>query len=194
MAPSLPTGRTGQVLALGLVAVVLTVLCLGVVMPLTAWHSAQSETLAQQVAVARRMTALVAAIPALEAQAASMADKAAGASDLLEGDTDSMAAASLQERLNAMFLRAKVRLNSVETLPGVQAGAYSRIRLRVTFDATWPVLVALLQEIQAATPVLLVDEMQVRPTLHRFGAAPDTLGVMFSLVAFRSGTIQAAAR
>jgi DNA-binding response OmpR family regulator len=36
-----------------------------------------------------------------------------------------------------------------------------RIRLRVAFNASWPVLMSLLKDIELATPALLVDELQL---------------------------------
>jgi hypothetical protein len=39
MKRSLPTGRTGQLLALGLTSLALAMLWLGVIMPLIDWHS-----------------------------------------------------------------------------------------------------------------------------------------------------------
>ena len=75
------------------------------------------------------MEALVATVPALRAQAAAAAAGGTGEQALLEGDNDSTASASLQERLQAMFLQAGVQLNSVETVPGEEAGAFRRIRL-----------------------------------------------------------------
>ena len=105
-----------------------------------------------------------------------------------------MASASLQEFLQAMFLRAGVQLNSVETLPGEEAGAYRRIRLRVAFNVGWPELMALLKDMSLATPVLLIDELQVQPALHRISTAPGTFDITCSVFAFRPGRILAAAQ
>ncbi len=115
---------------------------------------------------------------ALQEQAKAVAAGGAGETTLLEGDSDSVASAALQEMLQAMFAQAGIQLNSVETLPGEEAGAYRRIRLRVSFNASWPLLMALLKDIELARPALLVDELQVQPALHRITTAPGTFDVI----------------
>ena len=62
---------------------------------------------------------------ALQEQASAVAAGGAGETALLEGDSDSVASAALQEVLQAMFAQAGMQLNSVETLPGEEAGALS---------------------------------------------------------------------
>jgi general secretion pathway protein M len=191
---SLPTGRTGRSLALGLPVLVIAMLWLGVAMPLIEWHADRTASLTRLSALANRMEALAAAVPALRQQAASVVTSGTGEPALLEGDSDSTASASLQERLQAMFLQAGVQLNSVETVPGEEAGTFRRIRLRVSFNASWPILVALLKDLQLATPMLLVDELQVQPALHRISTAPGTFDVSCSVFAFRSGSVAAGVR
>jgi general secretion pathway protein M len=183
---SLPTGRTGQLLALGVTAVVLAVLWLGVVTPMMDWHSDRAASLGHQEMLAQRMENLAAALPSLQEQAKAVAAGGAGEAALLEGDNDSMASASLQERLQAMFMKTGVQLNSVETLPGDDAGAYRRIGLRVSFNASWPILMTLLKEMNVASPSLLVDELQLTPALHRISTAPGSFDVACALYAFRS--------
>jgi general secretion pathway protein M len=189
---SLPAGRTGQSLALGLPILTIAVLWLGVAMPLIEWHGDRTASLIRLSALADRMEVLAAAVPALREQAE--ATSGTGEPALLDGDSDSTASASLQERLQAMFLQAGVQLNSVETVPGEEAGTFRRIRLRVSFNASWPVLVALLKDLQLATPMLLVDELQVQPALHRISTAPGTFDASCSVFAFRSGSAAAGVR
>ena len=194
MKPSLPTGRNGQLLALGLTALGLAALWLGIASPLIAWHGERAEALAQRVELARRMAALVAAVPTLQQQVAEVAAGGAGNPALLEGDSDSTASASLQERLQAIFMQAGVTLNSVETLPGEAVGANRRIRLRVSFNAAWPALMFLLREMQVATPVLLLDELQMQSVRHLIGPEQGTFDVSCSVFGFRSGVIHTQTR
>ena len=188
MKRSLPKGRTGQLLALGLTLLAFALLWLGIVMPLIDWHTERAAALAHQEMLTQRMEALAAAMPSLQEQAKAEAAGGAGEAALLDGDNDSMASASLQERLQAMFMQAGVQLNSVETLPGDDAGAYRRIGLRISFNASWPVLMTLLKEMHVATPSLLVDELQVTPALHRISTAPGSFDVACAIFAFRSAS------
>jgi hypothetical protein len=175
----------GQLLALGLTFLTPTAVGLGVVVPLIEWHGERADALTQRAALMQRMQALAAALPVLQEQATAAASKA-GAAALFGEDSDSVASAMLQERLQTIFMQAGVQLNSVETLPGEDAGAYRRIRLRVSFNASWSVLLALLKEIHVATPSLLVDELALQPALHRIGTAPGTFDVTCAILAFRS--------
>jgi general secretion pathway protein M len=194
MKRTLPTGRTGRLLALGLTLLTFAVLWLGVVMPLIDWHAERADALSQQAALAQRMEALAMALPSLQAQAKALAEGGAGEAALLDGDNDSMASASLQERLQAMFMQTGVQLNSVETLPGDDAGAYRRIGLRISFNASWPILMTLLKEMHVATPALLVDELQLTPALHRISTAPGSFDVACAIYAFRSASALVASR
>lgn len=187
MAPALPTGRNGQLLALGLTILVLAAFWLGVVMPVIDWHGERAE-------LVQRMEALVATRAAVQEQAKAVAAGGAGETALLEGDSESVASATLQELLQAMFMQAGVQLNSVETLPGDEAGAYRRIRLRVSFNASWPVLMALLKDFEIARPALLIDELSVQPALHRISTAPGTFDVTCAIFGFRAEPAKGAAK
>lgn len=188
------TGPLAQFLALGLTLAVPTALGFGVVLPLVAWHQERTEALEMRAALARRMEGLAASLPALRRQASAAAAVGAGDLSLLAGDSDSLAGASLQERLQEMFVNAGVRLSSVEMLPGEDAGAYRRVRLRLAFTASWPVLIALLQEVQLASPTLMVDGLQVQPALHRIGTVPGGFDVTCTLYALRSAAARVTAR
>ena len=194
MSRALPTGRKGQLLALGLTILVLAVFWLGVVMPLIDWHGERADALVQKAALVQRMEALIATRAALQEQAKAAAAGGAGETALLEGDSESVASAALQELLQAMFMQAGVHLNSVETLPGDETGAYRRIRLRVSFTASWPVLMSLLKELEIARPALLIDELSVQPALHRISTAPDTFDVSCVIFGIRAEPANAAGK
>lgn len=194
MKPFLPNGRVGQFAALGLTLALPAAVWIGVVAPLTQWHNDRAEALLRQEALAQRMQLLITTLPALRQQAAAVAASGAGEPVLLDGESDPVASAFLQERLQAMFMKAGVQLDSVETTPGEDAGAYRRIRLHVSFNATWPVLMGLLKDMQLAAPALLMDELAVQPALHRISTAPGTFDVSCAIFAFRSGATRVAVR
>lgn len=193
-AHALPTGRKGQLLALALTVLVIALLWVSVATPLIDWHHDRAEALVQRAALLQRMEYLVAMRPGLQQQADAAMASGVGEATLLEGDSDSMASASMQELLQALFLQAGLQLNSVETLPGDAVDLYRRIRLRVSFNASWPVLMSLLKDIELASPALLVDELQVEPALHRISTAPGTFDITCSIFAFRAEHARAASR
>jgi general secretion pathway protein M len=190
MNATLPTGQAGRLLALGLTAIVVALLWLGVASPLIAWHDERAERLEQRQILADRMAMLARSLPSLReaaAQAAPPGSGAAASGSLLEGASDAVAAASLQQLVQDMATRSGATLASAETLPATQAGAYRRIGVHVALQATWPVLIHLLQSVAAASPRMLVDDLQLHAT-HSVQQPPDPpLGAGFTVYAFRAG-------
>jgi type II secretory pathway component PulM len=162
---TLPTGRKGQALALALTVLVLMLIFWGAVLPLSDWYAAQAETLSQQEALATRMARIAATLPALRAQEAA-APAAAAPVALLQGETDAIAAANLQERLQALAAAAGTSLSSVEMLPvdrpsNEPAESDRAIRLRLMLNAPWATLIKFLDVIEAGPPLMLIDDLRL---------------------------------
>lgn len=165
MKQTLPTGRKGQALALALTVLVLMLIFWGAVLPLSDWYAAQAETLSQQEALATRMARIAATLPALRAQEAA-APAAAAPVALLQGETDAIAAANLQERLQALAAAAGTSLSSVEMLPvdrpsNEPAESDRAIRLRLMLNAPWATLIKFLDVIEAGPPLMLIDDLRL---------------------------------
>ncbi len=188
MAPALPTGRAGQWLALGLAALVATLLWAVVALPLIQWHAARNEALVERRALAGRMAGLAAELPLLNRAAAQTADAGPPAGAMLDQPSDAVAGAALQQRVQDIATKAGATLSSTEALPAEAAGAYRRIRLRLALTAHWPVLVGMLQGLALQTaPQMLVDDLQLRsaPVLLDRGDPP--LDASFTVLALRAG-------
>lgn len=195
---TLPTGNAGRFLALGITCIVLALAWLAVVSPLIEWHASRDERLVRQRTLARRMEALVQTLPELRkaASAGSKSGQEAGpeAANLLDGATDAVAAAALQQRVQDMAAKAGASLSSAETLPVVQTGAYRKIGLHISVAAPWPVLIGLLQAVESASPRMLVDDLQVHGT-HFVVSPPDPpVDAGFTVFAFRTGVSAGTAR
>ena len=87
-----------------------------------------------------------------------------------------------------MAARAGATLASAELLAAEPAGAYRRVRLRITLRAPWPVLVGLLQAIASAQPGMVVDDVQVHGAGGFNRAADPVLEASWTVLAFRPGT------
>ncbi|WP_431267065.1 type II secretion system protein GspM [Dankookia sp. P2] len=183
----LPTGRRGQLLAVGLTLAVLGGAWAGIAAPLLDWYTLRAEQVQARRAVARRMAELAETLPALRDQARRVAAPGRPAEGaVLDGSSDALAAAALQGRLQEMAAQAGAPLSSAEALPGEAAGAWRRIGVRVAVNAPWPAVVRLLQAIGTATPRMLVDDLQLRapPLLLRTGARP--VDASFTVLGFRA--------
>ena len=182
---ALPSGRRGQVLAVAIAAALLLALCFGVVLPLAALHASRAESLDRQSVLAGRMRTVAASLPALRRRAATLAAGPAPRT-LLEGASDAVAGAALQEQVQAMAVEAGSPLTSAETLPAEPAGAYRRISLRVSLSAPYTTLVHLLAAIADATPRMLVDDLQVQAPPLGLRSAVLPMDATLTVLAFRA--------
>ena len=183
----LPTGRRGQALALGITLLALGLLWFGLAMPLLAEYEDRAAILASRRELVGRMARLVDELPALEARLAAPATTGAVKDILLNGETDAIAGANLQQLIQERAARAGMSLTSLEMLPTTVAGGYRRIGLRISATAPWPVLVPLLASLPQDKPRLLIDDLQI----HGPGTVwqrESELRVSFTVQAFRAAS------
>ncbi|MCE2574232.1 type II secretion system protein GspM [Komagataeibacter sp. FNDCR2] len=180
---ALPEGRKGRVLAVGLGLVFLLLLWNVVVMPLWGWYQTRAEALNAKSALVAHMAARAAALPALRRQAASAPPVPAF---LLEGANDTVAAAALQEKVQQMAAEQGTSLSSVETLGAVSMGRYRRIGVSIATVTSFPALIHLLDAVEQASPILLVDDLQLRGAEGNAGGSPMLQAAM-TVLAFRRG-------
>ena len=193
MSLALPTGRRGKVLALGFAVLSVGAVWAAVVDPVLSWHAERAEALAQRQSAARRIAEIARSLPELEQQAAAAATSGPPPGAVLQGTTDAVAGAALQQLVRDMATGAGAVLSSTETLPAEQAGTFRRIGLRIAFSAPWPVLVRLLLAVEQATPMMLVDDLQVRGPRLQVGPSDPALETSLVVLAFRTGTAPEAA-
>jgi general secretion pathway protein M len=189
MSENLPTGRRGQVLAIGLTVICLAALWVALVNPLMSWYDARRQELDDRRMLAARMARVAQTVPDLLRQAAALRAAAPAGRDIaLEAPSDAVAGARLQQRMQDLAAAADITLGSIETLPAQQQGGYRRISLRVTCAAPLPVLIGLLQKLEVSSPRMLIDDLDfdASPDLNR----PDgiTIGANFTVIAFRPGS------
>jgi general secretion pathway protein M len=183
---SLPEGARGRLLAVAVLIAALDVLWLGVAQPLLDWHAGRAAQLDRESALLRRMQVLTAALPSLRQAAEAARQGPDQASAALEGATDAIAAATLQQSLDELAGGAGVRIGSVETLPAEAAGAWQAITVRVTVTAAWPPLIGLLQAIAGAPVAMQVDTLQLRPPPRNSRGAEWPIDAAFTVTAWRA--------
>ena len=190
LAQRLPTGRPGQLLAVALTLIALLLVWEAIASPLIDWYDARADAVTTGRETAARMRNLAAELPALQREAARARLAGPPVSSLLGGSSDAVAAATLQGRMQDMAGTAGTALSSTEALPARQQGAYRRVALRVSFNASLPVLVKLLQTIETSTPRMLVDDIQLHtsPIIIAQGhQSSPPLDVSLTVVGFRAG-------
>lgn len=184
----LPDGRRGKILALGLTISVLGGVWAAVVSPLMTLYSDRSDRLAERETLARRMATIVATLPSLQNEAATATAAGPATTALLLGETDSIAAARLQETIQTMATKAGTNLTSLETLPPDASGVYHRIHLRVALNAPYPVIVGLLEAIESSAPRLLIDDVRLSGSRIVGRATVSPLDATLTVIAFRAAS------
>jgi general secretion pathway protein M len=186
LAANLPGGRRGRLLALAVTATGVLTLWFAIADPLLDFHTRQGEELTRQAAKLRAMTRLAAQLPDLARQQEAAARSAPPASLTLAGDSDAVAAAALQNKVQE--LAAGTTLASTEILAAAPVGAYRRIGLKLSLEGSWPALAAMLKAIAQASPPILVDDLQIHASPPQAGApAGQTLRATLAVYGFRAG-------
>ena len=113
--------------------------------------------LEQRTALQHRMREVAATLPALRAAKPERGDTPT--TIMLPGNTDAVAAADLQERIQKMAAAAGTSLTAVETLSAVPMGNWHKVPLRVSVNAPWTVLMDLLRSIEDSRTRILIDDV-----------------------------------
>jgi general secretion pathway protein M len=178
------SGQRGQALAVAFTVVTVALLWFGVVDPARAWFSDREALLERRQELLAHMRDLAATLPALQAASSSKRDAGAKAATiLLAGDSDAVAAADLQERVQKMAADAGASLTAVETLPPAPAAtAWHKIALRISLNASWPVLMELLRSVEQSPMRILIDDIHFRSPVAL--AHPTAVPIQASLVLY----------
>lgn len=188
MSVTLPTGRAGHAIALGLVLVVLGLAWLAIASPLIGWYNTRAETLSERRLFAARLTGLAASLPALEQAERRLAATAPARNALLAGSTNAIAAATLQQTVQTLATGSRATLSSAETPAAQKVGRYWRIRLRVSVGGSFPILVHLLRAITTGKPTMLIDNLRLTGSGMPSHTAAAPLTAIFTVIAFRTET------
>ncbi len=190
-ADTLPTGRRGQALALGITAVVVLIVWFGAIAPVLQWYAGRGDTLQRQRQFASRMISVASTAPALQRQVA-QAEAAPPPRSVFEGATDAIAGAALQQAIQDVALHAGATVLSAEILPVQPVSGYQRIGVRLTVSAPWPHLVALLEATVQATPRMLVDDLAIRQTDITGGKEQRPMEAAFTVTALHAAAMPTA--
>lgn len=143
-----------------LVAVIAVVYGVGVA-PLLSAHGQADRAIAQANELMARYQRVAARRDALEARLEALRRDRSMVGIYLDGDTDALAAASLQEVVNATVEGSGGRLRSIQILPAKDDGKFRRISVRAQMSATIVQLARLLYAFEANKTYLFVDNLDV---------------------------------
>jgi general secretion pathway protein M len=130
---------------------------------------------------------LAAARPTLEKQMLQAATQQTSQGHYLTGSTDALAAAGLQDRVNALIQGNGGSLHSVQPMPGVDEQGFRRITLRVQMSAPVEVLFETLYALEAGTPILFIDNLDIQSRLVRRRSSQASLQTVSDAPLLRVG-------
>ena len=184
---TLPDGRRGQALALGITLIAALLAWVTVISSLIGWYEARNSELDQKRALGAHMQALERELPAIRATVAHLGMEDGGAAMLLPGRSDAIAGANLQSALQDLAARAGTSLDSVAMEPARASGGLRRIAVEVTVTAKhWSVLVALLRTIETAEPRMIVDSISLTTSRQPGIGEPTAIQADLSVTGFRA--------
>ncbi len=156
----LPTGRRGQMVALGVTLIAILALWLLIVSPIAGFYFDRSNELTERRRIEQHMEQLVAERQALVEQAANLGD-AAPVHNLLDGSSIPVATAALQGIVQEVATAAGTTLTSVESLPGENGNGYRRVSIKLAVTTSWPVLIHFLEALQQSDTPMAIDDLQI---------------------------------
>jgi general secretion pathway protein M len=78
-------------------------------------------------------------------------------------NTDALASAEMQEFIKKTIVEAGGQLSSTQALPVSNKDKFSRITVRVRMTGNSEVLRAVLYKIETSTPLIIIDQIDIRP-------------------------------
>jgi hypothetical protein len=171
MSPAfLPTGRQGQLLALLLLLVALGGIYLVAAGPLLDFYAERAAAMENARMLVLRLKTVTDELPGLRARVAELRASAGTHKLTLEGSSDAIVSANLQSHIAEISASVGVSIGSTESLPVEVRGGYRCIGLRYALSGPYETLVKFLARLEAATPPLVIDNLQIHAVLRR----PDT--------------------
>ena len=177
-------------IAVGLLVIVLVAVILATIVPLVSKEMELSETknnlvfrLQQYERILAKKDTVVASMDNIKQQ-----QKKQGYFNSQE--TDALASAEMQEFIKKAIVDAGGQLSSTQALPVSNKDKFSRITVRVRMTGNSEVLRAVLYKIETSTPLIIIDQIDIRPTrgkrnrTTRQVESTNELNVNFQAVSF----------
>jgi general secretion pathway protein M len=165
-----PGSLLSRMLALGLLAAALLGSYLLVVVPLLSTYQNSAAAIEQAENLLQRQQALAAQQPQLIERLEEEREQADAVAGYLQGPSDALAAAQLQDRVKAVVEASGGELRSTRILPAESIEASPgtrRTALRVQIIVSTEGLAEILYDLEAGQPYVLIDELSVRSQHER---------------------------
>ena len=105
--------------------------------------------------------------------------------------TNALASAEMQEFIKKAINEAGGQLSSTQSIPAIEKDDFTRITVRVRMTGNSEVLRSVLYKIETATPLIIIDQIDIRPVRGRRNVTTrqiepsNELSVNFQAVTFK---------
>jgi general secretion pathway protein M len=130
--------------------------------PLAAAYRRTDADLADGRDMLQRFDRLGDARAALEAQLTAIEAQPTATAYYLEGATDALAAAALQDRVTKLVENSGASIVSIQTLPSSEEQGLRRVAIRLQMAAELAPLVRILHGLETGVPVLFLDSIELQ--------------------------------
>jgi hypothetical protein len=187
MSPRLPH-LARRLAAVAILLLLLAVAYWAVAQPVIDIFSAEQAALADQRLELQHYRELGRRVPQLTTELAELRRNQAAGGGFLRGESETLVAAQLHDRLKSLVEAEKGGLQSTQMLPAHDEGKFRRITLRAQLTLGMAGLQRVIYAIEANSPSLFVDSLDIKPHpgAGRPGSDPDTLDVSFDVYGYLS--------
>ena len=181
-----PVGLRGRVTAVALLLIPIILLINFVVGPLIEAYTGHTDDIVAMQEDIIRYRRVIGELPSLKAAAAKLEQAKPLAPFLLTGSNAAIAAAGLQRRLQDVAKEHGVRIVSLRVQPPVPEGPLERISVQARLQTNGRGLRDALYGLEAGTPYLFVDSLNINTGARRRGSNYDNLQVRMTLSGLRT--------
>jgi general secretion pathway protein M len=150
-------------IAVGLLIAVVLVIILVVIVPVVSKGMELHETKNNLVFRLHQYEAILAKKEAIIASMANIKQQHEKQGYFNSQKTDALASAEMQEFIKKAIVDAGGQLNSTQALPVSNKDKFSRITVSVRMTGNNEVLRAVLYKIETSTPLIIIDQIDIRP-------------------------------
>jgi general secretion pathway protein M len=184
------SSAVSRALALAILVGVVLAIFTGVVQPLLSAYGDARASAAQLRGAIEHAQASRRNPAELEAEVTQMRARQQSTVGFLHGTNESLAAAEMQDRLKSVVEAVHGELRSTQILPARDDGKFRRISIRGQIVADTAGLQRVFYQLESASPLLFLDNVEIRPRPTRDMRSPggeSGIEIRFDLYGFMRG-------
>lgn len=176
--------------AIGLFVFVAAVLVVLAVLPTLQAYDDTEFALARAKAQAAAFQRVAGSRAAYEARLEELRARESASQVYLQGETDALATARLQDQVSGVIERHGGTVRSIQILPGEDDEEFRRVSVRVQFTGTTASLFQAVYSLETARPFVFIDNLDVRNRRSRRRANQQTDDPALSVTLDLSGFVR----